>query len=456
MSTLCLPFRLCLGLVLALAALAALAPTDTARAQAEQASITIYKSVCPEDYTGEDYFADCYDNPGNGFTFNLAGPGYDGGPVTTGGSGFTAFEGIDADGAYTLTELFPDNIVDYAVVCSAGGVAFPFSYVAGGIQLALTTSDDLRCDWYNIPVGPNTNDEASLTIYKAVCPEEYAGDSYFADCYDTPGEDYVFDLDGPGFAGSDTTGADGFAVFEGIATAGDYFLSESSPISIDSYVVNCSEGGVAFPFTYVEGGIEITLGVNDDLRCDWYNIPADNQLASVTIYKWLCSAGADDDDDFGDCFDEPGDSIDFALAGPSGPANATTGADGFAFFDGIDIAGTYTITEDFPDDVDGYAVFCVEAGEPFAVTTIEDGISLNLALDDDLRCDWYNVLKAGAPSPSPSPGGGVSTLPSTGAGADDSALAIDRFGWPLALAGIVAIAVLATAHRFRGAAAIRR
>src|SRR5687767_2290841 len=76
--------RVCLGLALVLAAVAAVAPVAAARAQGnELASVTIYNAVCPPGYTGADYFADCYGNPGSGYTFNLAGPGYAGESATT-------------------------------------------------------------------------------------------------------------------------------------------------------------------------------------------------------------------------------------------------------------------------------------------------------------------------------------------------------------------------------------
>src|SRR5687767_10839702 len=116
MSPLVAPFRMCLGLALALAALVSLAPTDVARAQVPQASITLYKAVCPEGYTGTDYYADCFDNPGNGYSFTFSGPGYAGPPTKpTSGSGLTFFDGISTNGTYTLIESFPANIVDFAV-----------------------------------------------------------------------------------------------------------------------------------------------------------------------------------------------------------------------------------------------------------------------------------------------------------------------------------------------------
>ena len=437
--------RVCMGFALILAALAAIAPFSAARAQA-QASITLYKAVCPEGYTGTDYGEDCYDNPGAGYTFTLAGPGFNG-AETTAASGFAAFEGISANGTYTLIETIPANIVDFAVFCSEGGEPFPVTAVAGGISLALTTADDLRCDWYNVPVGPANNDQASVTIRKSVCPAEYAGTAYYEDCYDNPGSGYTYTLTGPGVDADATTGPGGIAFFEGITQAGDFTLVETPPVTIEAYAVYCSEDDAAFPFTYVEGGIAFALELNDDVRCDWFNVPADNQLASVTIYKTICPDGYDDEDYYEDCYDTPGANIAFALAGPGGPANATSGAGGIAFFENIDVAGTYTITETFPANIEDYVVFCAEAGTAVDVTYVANGITLDLALDDDVRCDWFNIPEQGAPAPTPrattttttAATPSVSTLPRAGIGGADAGLG-GGLAIALALAGIAVIA----------------
>src|SRR5918997_70381 len=69
MSSRSIVLRAGVGLVLVLAAVAAVAPGPTSRAQEQDnglASITIYNAVCPPDYTGGDYYADCYGTPGGG------------------------------------------------------------------------------------------------------------------------------------------------------------------------------------------------------------------------------------------------------------------------------------------------------------------------------------------------------------------------------------------------------
>jgi uncharacterized protein YkwD len=267
--------RVCFGLLVALtlAAATAVVPVGMSRAQDNGlASVTIYNSVCPPDYTGSDYYADCYGTPGSGYTFHLAGPGF-AGSTTTAESGFTYFEGIDASGSYLLTQDMPADVVGYEVVCSEDGEFFPLTYVAGGVQLDLTTSDDLRCDWFNVPIGPNNNSLASITIYTAVCPTDYAGTAFFTDCFGTPGSGYTFSLSGPDGAAEATSGPAGIAFFEGLATAGSYTVTQLFPGDSVGRAIFCGEADEALDVTLVESGFVLDLTLDDDVRCDWYVVP---------------------------------------------------------------------------------------------------------------------------------------------------------------------------------------
>ena len=128
---------------------------DDSRGAVEEASVTIYKTTCPVGYAGTDFFGDCYGNPLAGIDFSLLPAGSDqavGAP--TNADGFVAFEGITAAGAFVILEEIPGDFNEIVVYCSADGASFPVAYTEGGtgIVLELTTADDLRCDWYNVPV----------------------------------------------------------------------------------------------------------------------------------------------------------------------------------------------------------------------------------------------------------------------------------------------------------------
>src|SRR6187200_2764323 len=92
--------RIATGLLIALATLIPAALSTSAQENG-LASITIYSSLCPENYQEVNYYEDCYDTPaGEGIVFtltNLEDPSdtYTG---TSGPSGFAAIEGIDHDG----------------------------------------------------------------------------------------------------------------------------------------------------------------------------------------------------------------------------------------------------------------------------------------------------------------------------------------------------------------------
>ena len=286
--------RLVAGLALALALAAAIAPFAAQRASAQadngEASITIYTAICPTDYAGTDFFGDCYNNPGADIDFLLSGPAFpDTVVATTGADGRTFFEGIDVAGEYLLQPDVPGEFTDFVARCSdEAGADFPLGDASdvGGVTLDLTLDDDLRCDFYIIPLSGNGGEAASITIYKAFCPAGYTGDNFFEDCYDNPGADITFTLTNHDTDESvdATTGADGFVAFEGITLDGTYQLEESIPGDFNDIFVLCSAGGEDFPVEIQDGGFVVfDLTTADDLRCDWYNIGVDQGVPTATV-----------------------------------------------------------------------------------------------------------------------------------------------------------------------------
>ncbi len=118
---------------------------------------------------------------------------------------------------------------------------------------------------------------ASITIYKSQCPIGYEGTNFFEDCYPNAMEGITFTLtpDG-GTAATAVTGASGFTAFEDLG-GGTYVLSEEIPGDFNDFVAFCSAGGETFPFEYATdvSGIVLDLTTADDLRCDFYSIPAE-------------------------------------------------------------------------------------------------------------------------------------------------------------------------------------
>jgi hypothetical protein len=170
----------------------------------------------------------------------------------------------------------------------------------------------------------------------------------------------------------------------------------------------------------------------------------DNSLASITIYTAICPTGYTGTDYFGACYGTPGKDVPYLLTGPAFPETVTTssGADGFAAFEGIDEAGEYLLQIDVPLDAADVVAFCSDefgASFPVADESAIAGVGLDLTLDDDLRCDFYVIpenLSGLEPTPQPT---SPTTLPNTGTGASDGTGG--GSSWPLAAAlGLLALA----------------
>ena len=255
-------------------------------------SLTVHARLCPADYAGNDFNGVCHDEPLPGATFRI----FEAGTADPGVSAVT-----DADGNVTLplsADILPGPFAIlydvplgpnfFRVYCSRpDGSAVPFEISAGSgaINIPDARGEGIVCDVYFIPVGQGgptptvVAESGSLTIYKSTCPAGYQGDDYFADCYPnaTAGVTFSLALQG-GDSGPpqiSTTGAEGFAAFEGLD--GRYFLFEDVPGEFATFAAYCSDDGVAVPVTVSQDGSGILLDIDasQDLRCDYYNIPFD-------------------------------------------------------------------------------------------------------------------------------------------------------------------------------------
>lgn len=143
--------------------------TATVAEQAGSETVTIYGAVCPSDYAGADYFADCFDTPAVGASYTLANgeirvPAM--GVAVAGDDGLvtpTVPSGM-APGTVVLQAIAPDAIVGSggfavpAAACtSSEGREVPVTPQASegvGELLAfdLQAGEDLRCDVYFVPL----------------------------------------------------------------------------------------------------------------------------------------------------------------------------------------------------------------------------------------------------------------------------------------------------------------
>ena len=279
-----------LAVVLFAVTLLGVASLGQARAaQTDGARLTIHNRICPSGFTGPDFYGTCHDTaPNPGLPFSISGP--EPGSGTTDANGDITFGGL-IPGPYTVSGGVPGEFAEVTYFCArraTPSVAFPFSVVTTGISVTLADTDDVVCDWYNSPIDlsglPTATpvvEAATLTVYAAICPVDFSGESYFDECFDRPAEaaSVVFLLSAGGVALTEqAVGDDGHAQFNGVQ-AGTYLLSDSVPGDfLDGRFVYCTfDGGspVTYDLPYTENAIEITIGAGQAVACDWYIEPAD-------------------------------------------------------------------------------------------------------------------------------------------------------------------------------------
>ncbi len=146
---------------------------------------------------------------------------------------------------------------------------------------------------------PSNQGSGSLTIYKAACPPGFNGTAYFEECFDTPLSGVEFfvgnvEAEGANRGLEGTTGPNGFVGFD-VPTTGRISVVEAVPEGCVDYAVVCTDAAgqavsVAHlgPLTPPPGvttarfGIELDIAMGEDIRCDWYNVPAPISTATAT------------------------------------------------------------------------------------------------------------------------------------------------------------------------------
>ncbi|MGH2534809.1 MAG: hypothetical protein ACRDJW_21325 [Thermomicrobiales bacterium] len=131
-------------------------------------TLTVYTAACPAGYEGDDYYADCSDNPWSGVEFGVYNPKSTfEASGTSDGSGVVTFQlpGELAGDIVNLTEVPPVEVLDgeppFAAFCTRNG-GQPVDFHIGLIQLdpggdafdveigGIVLGDQLHCDWFNL------------------------------------------------------------------------------------------------------------------------------------------------------------------------------------------------------------------------------------------------------------------------------------------------------------------
>ena len=124
------------------------------------ARLTIHNRLCPEGFTGPDYYSACHAQPAPaGLEFAIEGDAVVTGVIDTAGN--VTFD-LEA-GDYLVRGGVPGEFATLTVYCAAAatpGVAFPITLLGDGVRgpddttgiaLSLAPADEVVCDWYNTP-----------------------------------------------------------------------------------------------------------------------------------------------------------------------------------------------------------------------------------------------------------------------------------------------------------------
>lgn len=435
-----------LALLASLAALLTMAAIPRAAAAQESSGgyIEVHNRICPgEKEFGGDYFAECHETvPDPGLPFTLtASDGTVLDEDVTDGNGNVYFTGLSA-GTYTMSGGVPGEFADARYYCSVsadGGTAFPFTPVTVGIQLTIAASDRIVCDWYNVPYDLRGELTGTLEFIKIRCEGEPRTRMVVFTPLEVAG--------GLAEAGDDSCRGD-TASFK-IIPFGD---ETHEPIWVYAAVgVNTIELPVGdHVLVELGSGASAEFPIEELATTRVYVInprtPGGgvNETVSLPITKFDCSA-------------DPGHAAIDAVSEGSTPAGCTRATNvrfSVAAEDGtpvgvcrtddygicaveVLVGSTVLITEDVSTGSPGFApvynpikVVVNPQSEVFAVFV---NLPIRDVDDDD--------DEGSAPQPRRDQAGGVTRLPSTGAGGERS----DDTAWTWLLLGIASAAGLVTA-----------
>ncbi len=148
------------------------------------------------------------------------------------------------------------------------GTAMAISLLAGTAGAASAGSDSVS---------------GAITVHLRTCDATFTGD-FFAECHDNPAVNVPFELTG-GAIRSASTGADGNLIFTDLP-AGNFDLTGGVPGEFAETTIFCSDAddvSIAKTFTLIDGGINISLDVDEAVVCDFYAEPFDLSGNTPTV-----------------------------------------------------------------------------------------------------------------------------------------------------------------------------
>ena len=414
------------------------APQDAPPAE-ELASISLDVLNCPQGYDvateGEDgatFAANCT-NPTADVMMTLTDPAGGTTELTSDAEGSVTFPDLDP-GTYTLFSSIPlEAATEYLFCMDPGGVEYQKDFSDRGVTTFQDLEDEqLDCAWYIVTENLRGDETgATVTVHLATCPEDYAGDQFYADCHANGVADLDFTLSGPNgdVTATTTIPADpgpGVATFTKLPP-GDYTLAGGPPQDFGSVALYCSDPSTSERIdATMDGGIaHFPVAEQQSILCDWYFIPESGQgestppppaakKAEILVTLFACdegeaTAGATFSQLDSAC-DTTVDDVNFSLGVPGGtPLSAATGVSGDGAVRFYDLRpGDYVMTPSLPDGYSSAAVYCQIGNGEVYQKPLQSGSTTFVDVDgEQIACSWF---LAPVPKPQPQPTGPTGSI----------------------------------------------
>ncbi|MGC4191722.1 MAG: hypothetical protein QM589_11270 [Thermomicrobiales bacterium] len=305
-------------------ATATAAPTETlVPTEPSATSLTVHLALCPQDYSGSDYYDDCHTNGVDGMEFLLDGPDGQLSETTTlpetPGPGVAVFENLSG-GDYTLAGGPPGDFGQVVLYCTTQPDGTRIDAPVSGAQASLTIGEgeNVLCDWYYIPENaqgetptqtatavptgttaptatpsPTEAPRAAILVTLYSCPAPDAGTTYGGATYDqlkqscgTTVDDVPFslgDVGAPPLVANTGISGSGAVRFYDLVPA-DYTLSPTLPDSLTSTAVFCTiDGDNRYQKALQNGGVTFVNVESEQISCDWFAVSAPQPTPPPTV-----------------------------------------------------------------------------------------------------------------------------------------------------------------------------
>ncbi|CAN5669054.1 hypothetical protein BH23CHL4_BH23CHL4_27010 [soil metagenome] len=381
--------------------------------------IALQKWVCPPDYDYDiavaaplDELSPSCTDAGATYPFVRIPDGGDPVELSTDDTGYLFWPefpfgaGIVAEPSaqFTSSRVFC-SFYDIDILGEANYSEFPAP--GNQINYDLASGQGLSCEWFNIPVPPDTSD---VNIFKRACPEGDWSEADLAaltlECVD-PHADVTFSIGSLSSEFESTTDGSGSAGAS-VPSGDTYFIAESTPEGYGPARVYCSnyDQNVG-PGEYTEmespgNAIESPLDLGFSLECYWFNLPA--ETGTIEVSKFECPQGygtATGYDALISNCQTPLGGVTFTLDPEDADAvEADTDASGEIAINSVPL-GQGTLAEQVPQGYNWVEVYCsIDDGQYQAQNiSAQNVMGYEMESGQFWSCSWFNLtLEAGPAS----------------------------------------------------------